>query len=96
MLCWARLGLPHPLPGSTPTDHAVPLTCPCRYIFCAAASPPGCLQLSVFEMSRLLATELAGDSEDQLFYGAAASFIPKLAEVCVYAMHGCMGWQRRA
>lgn len=36
--------------------------------------------ISVFEMARLLATELKGDSENQLFYGAAAQFVGKMAQ----------------
>lgn len=39
-------------------------------------------------MARLLATELKGDSENQLFYGAAAQFVGKLAEV-----RACTVWR---
>lgn len=47
--------------------------------------------ISVFEMARLLATELKGDSENQLFYGAAAQFVGKMAQVRVVAV--AAGWE---
>ena len=51
------------------------------WLYAEAAGGYDPSSISVFEMARLLATELKGDSENQLFYGAAAQFVGKLAEV---------------